>query len=48
MLGLGIGEVLCLRRPYNGVRLGFMANNIIYADQGTSPSLDFIYVYNNK
>ena len=29
MLGLAIGEVLGLRRPYNGVRLGFMVNNCL-------------------
>ena len=27
MLGLAVGEVLGLRRPYNGVRLGFMVNS---------------------
>ena len=29
MLGLALGEILGLRRPYNRVRLGFMVNNNI-------------------
>ena len=34
MLGLAIGEVLGLRRPYNGVRLGFMVYKSIHPSTG--------------